>query len=552
VLERNCFRCHGKDGSKEGGVDYVLDVKKLIDKRKVVPGAADKSRLYLRVVNGDMPCDGEQPRPTKEEIALLKVWIDGGDPSAAPPVQEVKEEKRSFIGLKDSLTAMLAHQQRTERDARHYQRYFTLTNLYNNPAVSGKDLRLYEAALAKLLNSLSWKRAIVVPQPVDEKRTVFVVDVRKLDWDRHNLWLEVLKAYPYGLTHREYPDDDETRKAAEDLYELAGTELPAVRIDWFIATAARPPLYHTLLQLPKDAKELEHRLGVDVRQDILNDEATRAGFTKSGISVHNRMVERHESRFGAYWKSYDFKSDDGTANLNLFPLGPKFEGNPFNDQAFEHAGGEIIFNLPNGLQGYLLINNKDERIDEGPTEIVRDKTETSGSVAVVTGISCMSCHQHGMLKDFKDGVRLGARSKGEARDKVRKLYSEPGTMTKLLEEDEARFLNGLDRATGLFLKVGPDAKKDIQEFPEVIGPLARLYRNKEVGAAEAAYELGYKDADALKAVIESNGELVRLGIKALSQDGTLKRDFWESDKGLTSVFQEAARILRRGTPERER
>ena len=199
-----------------------------------------------------------------------------------------------------------------------------------------------------------------------------------------------------------------------------------------------------------------------------------------------------------------------------------------------------------------MINNKDERIDEGPTEIVRDKTETSGSVAVVTGISCMSCHQHGMLKDFKDGVRLGARSKGEARDKVRKLYSEPGTMTKLLEEDEARFLNGLDRATGLFLKVGPDAKKDIQEFPEVIGPLARLYRNKEVGAAEAAYELGYKDADALKAVIESNGELVRLGIKALSQDGTLKRDFWESDKGLTSVFQEAARILRRGTPERER
>jgi cytochrome c553 len=47
VLERNCFRCHGKDGSNEGGVDYILDVKKLIDKRKVVPGAAEKSRLYL-------------------------------------------------------------------------------------------------------------------------------------------------------------------------------------------------------------------------------------------------------------------------------------------------------------------------------------------------------------------------------------------------------------------------------------------------------------------------------------------------------------------------
>jgi mono/diheme cytochrome c family protein len=552
VLDKTCSRCHGKDGTKEGGVDYILDVKKLIEKRKVVPGAAEKSRLYQRVANGDMPCDGEQPRPTKEEIALLKVWIDGGDPAAAPPVQEVKEEKRSFVSLKDNLTAMLAHQQRTDREARHYQRYFTLTNLYNNPAVSGQDLRLYEAALAKLLNSLSWKRAVVVPQPVDEQRTVFVVDVRKLDWDRHNLWLEVLKAYPYGLKHQDYPDDDATRKTAEDLYELAGTELPDVRIDWFIATAARPPLYHTLLQLPKDARELERRLSVDVRQDFLNDDLARAGFTASGISRHNRMVERHESHFGAYWKSYDFKSDDGTANLNPFPLGPKFEGNTYNDQAFEHAGGEIIFNLPNGLQGYLLVNAKDERIDEGPVDIVRDKTETSGSVAVVNGISCMSCHQHGMIKDFKDGVRLGAALKGQPRDKLRKLYAEPAAMTGLLEEDESRFLSGLDRATGLFLKVGTDAKKDIQEFPEEIGPLARLYKNREVGAAEAAYELGFKDADTLKTVIESNGELARLGVKALSQGGTLKREFWESDKGLTSVFQETARILRRGTPQRER
>ena len=26
-------------------------------------------------------------------------------------------------------------------------------------------------------------------------------------------------------------------------------------------------------------------------------------------------------------------------------------------------GGELIFDLPNGLQGYMLVNNKDERIE---------------------------------------------------------------------------------------------------------------------------------------------------------------------------------------------
>ena len=34
--------------------------------------------ILSRVRNGDMPCDGEEPRPTKEEIALLKTQIKDG------------------------------------------------------------------------------------------------------------------------------------------------------------------------------------------------------------------------------------------------------------------------------------------------------------------------------------------------------------------------------------------------------------------------------------------------------------------------------------------
>ena len=581
VLNRNCALCHGPGGKNEANIDYILDPKKLIENGKIKPGDSKHSRLYMKVSSGAMPPPEDAPplpRPSKEDIALLGSWIDGGDPSTAPPPVAVKEEKRGYVTLKDNLQAMLAHQQRTDPRYRQYQRYFTFTNLYNNPAVTPKDMRIYEAALAKLLNSLSWKPAVVVPVPIDEKRTVFVVDTRKLDWAERgkrgyfpahpNLWREVLKAYPYGLKHNHYPDDEETNNIALDLYKLAGTPLPAVRADWFIATASRGDaigdkeaelghgLYDTLLQLPNTAAELEQILQVNFEEDFNSDDFTRmarAGFTASGVSKHNRLIERHETPYGAYWKSYDFKGDDGTDNLINYPLGPKFAHNPYNEQAFVQAGGEFIFNLPNGLQGYMLVKGDDTRIDEGPIDVVRDKDETSGSVLVVNGLSCMRCHDQGMRRDFnKDDIREGTSVKGEAHDKVRRLYPDKAQMDKLLDQDTERFLKGMDLAAGLYLKVGEDADKEISSFPDMIGALASRYRNDDIDLNKAACELGLDDPKILKALIESNSELSDLGLQAMARGSKIKREFWESVKGTTSTFQEAARIIHRGTPQVER
>ena len=69
----------------------------------------------------------------------------------------------------------------------------------------------------------------------------------------------------------------------------------------------------------------------------------------SGVSGQNRMVERHDAQFGAYWKSYDFKPNNTKSDLAQFPLGPVFKDHPFEKLAFEHDGGELIFNLPNGF-----------------------------------------------------------------------------------------------------------------------------------------------------------------------------------------------------------
>ena len=133
------------------------------------------------------------------------------------------------------------------------------------------------------------------------------------------------------------------------------TDVPSIHIDWFLATASTPPLYHELLALPFNGRELEQQLDVDVVGNLTNAPGVRvwrAGFNNSGVSTNNRVVERHTSRYGAYWKSYDFAGSVGTQNIFTHPLN------------FNHDGGEAIFNLPNGLQGYYLANSSGFRLDE--------------------------------------------------------------------------------------------------------------------------------------------------------------------------------------------
>jgi serine/threonine-protein kinase len=546
VLRKNCAKCHGPDSTGEGNMRFILDAKELVAKKKIVPGDPEKSRLFKRVgIEKDMPPEEEKVRPSNEEIAVLERWIKAGAP--APPGGG--EIARPFLTEKDTLGAMRDHLRRMVREDRKYQRYFTLTNLHNNRSVKEADLRQYRAALSKCINSLSWKAAIAWPEPVDPAGTVFAVDIRRLDWDRHSLWNEILKVYPYGLKHDRYPDIEAVNELAKEVYEMAGTDLPAVRADWFIATATKPPLYHTLLHIPRTAGELERLLKVDVISNFNRDQLARAGFATSGVSGQNRMIERHEASYGAYWKSYDFKSNDGTGNLFQFPLGPQFKDNPFLQRAFKQDGGEIIFNLPNGLQAYMLVNGKDERIDEGPITVVSDGLKTSGTAAIVNGLSCIACHDKGMKAEFKDTVRDGSALAGGPLEKLRRLYPRPDDMQKLVQEDADRFLAALDRATGKFLKIGADKDRDIKDFADPVGPLARMYILRELGVEEAATELGLPDPNLLKGAIQANEYLRRLGLGPLANGATIKRETWESRSRFNSPFQDAANTLERGTPK---
>ena len=157
--------------------------------------------------------------------------------------------------------------------------------------------------------------------------------------------------------------------------------------------------------MPPTYQELEQKLGLDTHENLRKYLAKRSGFKNSGVSQNNRLIERHPISTGYFWTSYDFAGTKTRQNLLEFPLGPKgVFGQSYgygDDFAFDHDGGETIFSLPNGFQGYYLNKADGTSLDKGPTQIVRDPARTD--LAVTNGISCMGCHDQGM-KNAADDV----------------------------------------------------------------------------------------------------------------------------------------------------
>ena len=283
VLKTHCYRCHGQEGSIEGSMNYVTDLGKLVARKKVVPNDLKGSRLFRRVDDGTMPPPDEQPRPSAAEVAVLKKWIEAGAPTGDVAA-------RTAITQGDVYAAVLADLETMDKRARRFQRYFTLTHLYN-AGLSDEELQTYRNALAKLVNSLSWGSKIVNPVPVDANRTVLRIDLRWFVWDA-TTWNRVLQEYPYGVL------DDSVSARAEAVGTAA--KQPLVRADWFVATASRAPLYYDVLQLPVSLTELEKLLRVDAAENIRQERVARVGFNGSGISRFNRILERHDSAHGMY------------------------------------------------------------------------------------------------------------------------------------------------------------------------------------------------------------------------------------------------------------
>jgi hypothetical protein len=424
VLRASCYRCHGEEGASEGGFNFVLNLEKLAH-TVVTPNNLRESLLYERISARDdsvMPPPGEKPRPTATDIAMIKGWIEAGAPVPAPA------KPREWISNDAIIKYIVADVRQAPERSRRFLRFFTLTHLYN-ANVSEDELQTYRNAFIKLINSLSWNKNLVMPQPLDPARTVFRIDMRDLNWTTE-AWEAIEKTNPYFLTLNS-PEAKECNEATQ-------SPMPYVRIDWFVFAASKPPLYHMVLQIPGTDTELEQLLRVNVEANIDQEKVMRAAFNRSGVSQNNRLIEWHASPYGSYWKSYDFGSNAGKQNLFEHPLGPSNR----ND-SFKQDGGEILFNLPNGMQGYMLVDGAGRRIDQGPTSIVSDPKQADRTVT--NGVSCMSCHYTGVIpKTDEVGpvVRANPKAFTNSAD-ILALYRKPEELNQVLAADARRFSDGM-------------------------------------------------------------------------------------------------------------
>ena len=506
IFEQHCFNCHGQDGAYKETL--LIEYNTLIEDGLVVPGNPNDSELYKRLIGSSengarMPLG--QPQLSSEFIETIQNWILAG---ALDWARQTPTSNR-FISHSEMFDSVEKHLISLSSLERNYARYLTLTHLYNAREESTEDiLKEHRDSLSKLINSLSWERDIAIPKPIDPEKTILYIDIRHYEWDRNDGWSSIEEIYPYNISF-DNPNKTDLKAQLNRLQTEMNSDIPSIRADWFISAASKPPLYHELLSLPLTDKELESRLDVDVVENIRNApgiRVIRAGFNNSGVSENNRVVERHKSRYGAYWKSYDFAGNIGIQNIFTNPLD------------FAHDGGEVIFNLPNGLQGYYIVNASGIRLDEAPINIVSDPAASDPIVR--TGISCFGCHVEGM-NSFNDQVREVVESDdipSYNKEHTLQIYVEQSRLDEAVNRDVERYRHALEETGNVF---------------GVVEPISRSYKkfNGPIYASTAAAEVGLETEAFLK-VIRENAGLQNLGLLAIdSEGGSVKRDAWETNFG---------------------
>ncbi len=514
IFQQNCLNCHGPSGAHKEAL--LIDRNALVDTKVVIPGNPESSEFYKRLLgpteNGpQMPLN--LPPLSQEAIETIARWITAGAPD-----WDVQYDI-NFIKTDAMLDTMRTHLESLDPFDRPSARYFTMTHLHN-AGESPETLSDYRIALSKLINSLSWKFEITNPIPIDEAQTIFYIDLRRYEWNNigTDVWTQIEQKYPYDIAF-----DPETQVGLlEKLTQLqteTGSTMPFVHVDWFLATASLPPLYHDILGLPQTDRLLETQLEVDVANNLRHAPGInvwRAGFNDSGVSSNNRVVERHTSRYGAYWKSYDFAGSVGSQNIFTHPLD------------FTHDGGEIIFNLPNGLQAYFLVDANGNRLNDAPIDIVSNPAASDPTVR--NGLSCIGCHTQGMKK-FEDSVRAAIEQDDNPpynKEQALRLYPEQSVLDELVQKDTQRFQQALEKIGGPF---ADDASRQRFFKQHENEPVQRFHEafQAPLDASHAAAAVGLETAEFLTQIREKQS-LKNLGLQTLTVvNGTVKRDAWTSN-----------------------
>jgi serine/threonine-protein kinase len=447
LLRTNCGGCHGNEAEENSscraGMCYIEDIDELITNGKIKPGDPNGSLLYQRISRDEMPPSGVTPRLNDDEVQDVAQYILG----LQPPVAAVCDDQ--FMSWDDVYEAVERDILSEDAEDRPFLRYLSISNRYN-AGTCDAQLEPERWAMSKFINSISQNARIEEPVEVTgTNSTVYRIDLRDYDLD--------VTQGPFEVNGTNFDDGWEAiignnnfavefeGDAAENLILQSDTLVPIMFSDAVIDEATVGNLYYGLLRLQdnRDAQLLDLDIDLVANQD--DETAIFAATTQSEISEQERFIRRDPSDQANdlyYYESFD--------------LDPNVAGNSIFDRPLDFNlaanGSEVVFALPNGLQGYIIYDAAGQRLEESP--ILFDNAQNDNVMRA--GISCMTCHENGVVQ-FEDEVRQfaldnridvaqAAEDAGFEFQDVLDLYVDNADLKEQLVDDSTSYRSALSAA----------------------------------------------------------------------------------------------------------
>lgn len=269
------------------------------------------------------------------------------------------------------------------------------------------------------------------------------------------------------------------------------------------------------VDFPKNERDVEKVLGVDIIRSFikasqinLQHGAVVEGGEKgtSIVARQNRLIERTEGPIGRYYKTFDVRETSGKRDF----------AETLNKD-FEYDAGEILFRLPAGGQGGLLVDSKGGVLNVADNRFAADASDLRLDTRVRNYGSCQVCHESGIIRPqnlieemMKAGVDIKFKDKRDARD-ARAFFTQWETK---LANDQADYAGFLKRTSGFTPAENSKAFK-----------AARDAYDAPVDASKASAECGMTLGEFMTIAPRST----KARVLNLVQGISMPRRTWESD-----------------------
>lgn len=383
LLAKACVSCHSV---YRGG---------RIDDYEIAKDSIDAFIYRIQLPNSNRQA---MPRPpwqlTPEEKALFGKWKDDGllESNGCNQRDDTGSEWKQ-LDLDYLETHILDDLNRIDVTSRENVGYVTLMGKYNRWATE-QEMTAYRASINKAVNSLSTERQLFLTDAIDARQTIYRIDLEAFGFtldgptDQRDDWDAAIE------DGDQFKFESFTNKGLL-IKQLSGRDQVWLHADNYnLATHGTPDVYHETLGIPESLFVLLNQEGIDLQDEFDDFRVQVAGFFGSPITQNkNRLISRMESDEGYFWTTFDANSNFQD-DKNYFEFPCLIEMNCI--KTARHDASEVIYTLPNGLQGYGLYNAAFVREDAAPLDVVQN-VNSPFSPEIINGLDCHRCHSQGLI-----------------------------------------------------------------------------------------------------------------------------------------------------------